>query len=357
MIRLLHAADLHLDSAFSALNVLQSAERRQEQRRLLSQLSALCRDCDLLLLSGDLFDSTHIYRDTLDALHTLFASVKAEVFIAPGNHDYVRADSPYLTEQWEPNVHIFTEPKLTRVRLTALSCDVYGAAFTASEMPPLLRGFQVSDPKVTNLMVLHGELQANSVYNPISPEEVAASGLDYLALGHVHTAQIQTFGKTTCAQPGCPMGRGFDECGQKGVLRVQLSESGCNVKFIPLDVPRYEILQVSVNDNPLASVLAALPENTQRDCYRIFLAGEADSIDVAALEKALAPQFYTLSVLDRTVPKQALWTQCGEETLRGYFLRILKQQFDGAHDEAERHRLAAAARLGTALMDGREIPF
>ena len=94
MVKILHGADFHLDSAFSALSAEQAAQRRQEQRSALEQLTALCEGCDLVLLAGDLFDSAHIYRDTLDALKRFFAAVKAEIFIAPGNHDFVSGGSP-----------------------------------------------------------------------------------------------------------------------------------------------------------------------------------------------------------------------------------------------------------------------
>ena len=54
-------------------------------------------------------------------------------------------------------------------------------------------------------------------YDPIRKEEIAASGLAYLALGHIHKrTEPLTFGGTVCAWPGCPEGRGFDELGEKG---------------------------------------------------------------------------------------------------------------------------------------------
>lgn len=351
MIKILHAADFHLDSAFSALPPDKAAERRREQRSALEQLAALCADCDLVLLSGDLFDSARIYRDTLDALDRFFASVQAEIFIAPGNHDYLSQGSPYLTGNWGERVHIFTSNTIERVRLDA--CDVYGAGFTAQEMPPLLDGFRVADPDRLNLMVLHGDLQANSVYNCISAEQIAASGLDYLALGHVHKGEVRRFGKTVCAWPGCLMGRGFDECGEKGVYKVTLDKSGCRTEFVPLHTRKYEIFTVEAGDDPLAAINAALPAQTENDCCRIVLTGESDAIDLAALESALSPRFYSLGIRDCTVPKQALWAAAGEDTLRGHFLRDLKEQYDTA-DEAQRRKLAAAAKLVTALMDGRE---
>ena len=68
MIKILHAADLHLDSAFAALTGAQAAQRRREQRAALDRLAQLAADCDLVLLAGDLFDGARVYRDTLDAL-------------------------------------------------------------------------------------------------------------------------------------------------------------------------------------------------------------------------------------------------------------------------------------------------
>lgn len=342
-----------MDSAFSALPPEKAAERRGEQRRVLEQLRALCDESDLVLLSGDLFDSARIYRDTLDALKALFSSVQAQIFIAPGNHDYLTGGSPYWTEDWSPNVHIFTTPEISCVHLNG--CDVYGAAFTAQECPPLLQNFRVQNLDTVNIMVLHGDLQPNSVYNAISPEDIAASGLDYLALGHVHLHDERHFGKTTCAWPGCLMGRGFDECGEKGVLRVDLSKDECITRFVPLKTRRYEILSVPVGEDALSSVCAALPEHTENDCYRILLTGEAENIDTAALEEQLNGRFYYLSVRDRTVPKQALWSCAGEDTLRGHFLDDLKAQYDSAKDEGQRRKIAAAAQLVTALMDGREV--
>lgn len=354
MIKILHAADLHLDAAFSSLPPELAAQRRREQRQALGTLAALSRGCDLVLLAGDLFDSARVYRDTIDALKEFFATVAVPVFIAPGNHDYLAAGSPYRTEQWGENVHVFSASEVTRVHLADLDCEVYGAGFTAPEMPPLLRGFRRRDTSRHAIMALHGDLQPGSVYNPIAPEEVAASGLDYLALGHVHQQFIQRWGGTLCAMPGCLMGRGFDECGIKGALRVTLGEDGAQAEFLPLPTRRYEILSVEAGNDPLTAIRRALPTDTERDCYRIILTGEADGVDVDALEAALAPKFFSLSVRDATVPRRALWQGAGEDTLRGYFLQELKQEYDTA-DEERRRKIAAAARLVTAMMDGREV--
>ena len=94
MTKIIHAADFHLDSAFSSCSAEQAVLRRQEQRLALQSFAKLCCGCDIVLLAGDLFDSARIYRDTLDALKECFASIEAKIFISPGNHDFVAAGSP-----------------------------------------------------------------------------------------------------------------------------------------------------------------------------------------------------------------------------------------------------------------------
>ena len=346
MIKLLHAADFHLDAAFASLPPELARQRREEQRRALSLLAKEAEGCELVLLSGDLFDGKRVYRDTLDALKACFAAIHAKIFIAPGNHDPIHARSPYLTEDWGENVHIFKSEAIECVHLP--SCDIYGAAYVREDVEPL-RGFHVEDESRLNLMLLH----SGGSYNPISPEQIAATGLDYLALGHVHARQEQLCGKTLAAYPGCLMGRGFDECGQKGVLRVRAGKQACQTEFVPIPTRKYEILQVEAGESPLASVLNALPQGCETDCLRILLQGESNGVDVKALEAALQDRCFCVSVRDHTVPKRELWQGSEEDTLRGEVLRELKSRYETA-DEADARRIVRAARLLSDLMDGRE---
>ena len=136
MVKLLHAADLHLDSAFSALPPEKAAQRRAEQRLVLERLTALSEGCAAVLLAGDLFDSARVYRDTLEALRAALAACRCPVFIAPGNHDALLPGSPYLENGWPENVHIFRTAEPERISLPEL--DIYGAGFLRAEMPAML---------------------------------------------------------------------------------------------------------------------------------------------------------------------------------------------------------------------------
>ena len=358
MIRMLHAADLHLDSPFAALAPAQAAQRRAEQRELLRRLAEECetRGCDLLLLAGDLFDSDRVYRETTEQLRDILGGLSARVFIAPGNHDPYSALSPYAALRWPENVHIFRSQTVEAVRLEEPGVTVYGAAFTEPRQSALLTGFRAEEPTLPKVMVLHGTLDdPHSVYNPISEQEILDAGLDYLALGHVHRREIRSIGSTTVANPGCAMGRGFDETGPKGALYVELDESGCRVEPVALGGRIYETLTLRVEGDPLSAVEAVLPEHTERDVYRITLTGTCDAQAVQAARAALAPRFYALELIDRTLPPRSLWQDAGEDSLKGAFLRQLQRRYDEA-DEDERRLTAEAAALGLALMEGREVP-
>ena len=307
----------------------------------------------------DEFVSSHharVYRDTLEALRNALAACRCPVFIAPGNHDALLPGSPYLENGWPENVHIFRTAEPERVSLPEL--DVYGAGFLRAEMPAMLDGFRAADPSRLNILVLHGDAEnPASPYDPVSSAALAASGLDYAALGHIHRRGERRDGGTLCAWPGCLMGRGFDECGEKGALLVSAEKGACRTEFVPCGARRYERLSVPAGDDALAAVRAALTPELEGSCCRIELTGEAAPVDLAALQAALEAQFFSLDLRDRTRPKQDLWEACGEDTLRGHFLDGLHAQFEAAETDERRQVVARAARLGLALMDGREVPL
>ena len=360
MIKLLHAADLHLDSPFSGLSPERAAQRRREQRAMLTELAELsnANGCELMLLAGDLFDSDNAYPETLEALARAFSGCSAQIVIAPGNHDYAAAGSAYRTAKWPENVHIFTENAVSAFEFPELGCRVYGAAFTGPEARDLLAGFTARQDGMVNLMVLHGDaVNRQSPYNFISKAEIAGSELDYLALGHIHAESgALKEGRTVYAWPGCPMGRGFDELGEKGVYIGSVGKGICELKFQPLQGRKYEILSVAAGDDALKAVTDALPSGTENDIYRIILTGEAEPVAMQALYRALEGHFFSLSLRDETTPKIDLWAQAGEDTLRGIFLWELRQRFEAAQTPEEKQLIADAARLGLAAMDGREAP-
>ena len=360
MIKIVHAADLHMDSAFSALSAEQAAMLRREQRRILEDIAAQAErvSADLLLLSGDLFDSGRCYGDTEEALCRAFEQTRARVFIAPGNHDWYAPRSPWTRMKLPGNVHVFTSPAPEKVELPGLDCTVWGAAFLSDSAAPPLADFH-ADGGGVKIMVLHGDVgMPESKYAYISEADIAASGLDYLALGHVHAfSGVKRAGDTFYAYPGCAMGRGFDELGEKGLLWGTVGKGACSLDFLPLSGRRYEILTVDITDadDIAGAVRNAMPGDCGRDIYRVILRGERDEApDVQALEAALSGLCWRLEVRDETRPRVELWAAAGENTLKGSFLRRMKALYDGAEDDAARSRVVRAVGYGLAALENRE---
>jgi len=360
MIKIVHAADLHLDSAFSSLNAEQAAVLRREQRRIVEDIAAQAEriSADLLLLSGDLFDSDRCFGETAEVLCRAFEQTRAKIFISPGNHDWYSPRSPWTRMKLPENVHVFTTPEMEKVELPELGCTVWGSAFLSASARPPLADFH-ADGEGINIMVLHGDVDMpDSKYGYISQTDIAASGLDYLALGHVHKfSGVQRAGNTFYAYPGCAMGRGFDETGEKGILCGSVEKGGCNMKFMPLSCRRYEILTVDISgaEDIAETVRAALPEDCGRDIYRVILNGEREEApDTAALEAALSGLCCRLEVRDESRPKIEMWSALGENTLKGGFLQRMKALYDAAGNDDERRRVSRAVSFGLAALENRE---
>ena len=162
--KILHAADLHLDTPFTgrseaAVNLLKKALLEVPQK--IAEL-VKAHDCDLLLLSGDLFDG-HPGTESLQALKNALAQANVPTFISPGNHDFCTPDSVWLTETWPENVHIFTKPAIESISLPGLDCRIYGAGFSSMDCPALLENFRAAGLETYHIAVLHGDpTQKNS---------------------------------------------------------------------------------------------------------------------------------------------------------------------------------------------------
>ena len=364
MLKFIHAADFHLDSPFGALNAQQAAARRRESRELAFRLANYVNQqgIDLVLLAGDLFDSNSAFRETGEQLAQAFGQMRARVFVAPGNHDWYGPGSPWLTVNWPENVTIFRENRLTAVDLPDWNLAIHGAAFTGDQqVEHVLAGFTAPEDGRTHFGLLHGEVDpAEDRYGPIRREEIAASGLHYLALGHIHKrGEPRTAGRTVYAWPGCPEGRGFDELGEKGVYQGTVADDGkVSLEFVPLARRRYEILEVDVTGrDPLAAIQASLPAETARDLYRVLLTGETGEggVDLSGLREALADRFYALELRDRTRMAEDVWRRAEEDSLRGLFLQSLRRRFHEAETDTERETITRAARFGLAALDHRDL--
>jgi len=354
VIKILHSADWHLDAPLTGRNEEQSRFLRQELRKLPEKICSLAKreHCNMMLLSGDLFDGAYT-KDSFRAVQEALQDVEIPVFIAPGNHDFCHPGSAYLAENWPSNVHIFTHPVMEAVELPQLDCTVYGAGYEAMDCPALLENFHAEGNYRWNIGVLHGDAtNTASVYCPVNSRQLRQSGLDYLALGHIHKQDSFRSGDAMCAWPGCPMGHGYDETGIKGVLLLTLKDS-IEMEFCPLDTPRFYDETVTLGVDAVQTLAQILPGVETRDEYRITLTGYSDDLNLDALA-AQFPHVRNLVLRDKTIPEKELWSAVGEDSLEGMYFTILHDALD-TDSEVLQQRIKLAARISRQILDGQEV--
>ena len=348
MIKILHSADWHLDAP-----LLGKEELKKALASVPVKLANLCKEenCDLVLLSGDLFDGTPS-ADSVSALKKALAQMEVPVFITPGNHDFAAPGSIWLTEVWPENVTVFTENQIKSLVLEGLDCTIYGAAFTSMDCPALLEGFRASHTTRYGIGIFHGDpTMVSSAYNPITQTQIRQSGLDYLALGHIHKAGSLLGGDTLCLWPGCPMGKDYGEPGEKGAYIITLDHS-VSSKFVPLDTPRFYDLTLTVKGSAQEILEKILPPAGSMDYYRITLTGESEKLDIPLLLGAFS-HIPHLELLDSTVAPVDVWKALGTDTLEGQFFGMLKEAMNATPDEKE--VLLLAAELSRRILDGQEV--
>lgn len=352
MIKILHSADWHLDAPLLFRNPEQTRFLRNALAQLPRKIASICKEqgCDLMLLAGDLFDNAN-NTGTLQELKLALEDAGVPVFITPGNHDFATEDSPWVKDVWPANVHIFRRSVIESVVLEDLDLRVYGAGFTSMDCPGLLENFTAAHPQRYKVGIFHGDpTQVNSHNCPITRQQVQASGLDYLALGHVHKGDSFRAGQTLCAWPGCPMGRGYDETGEKGLLIVTLDQTA-TTQFIPLDVPRFYNLEIPAGDDPAAALDQVLPALGNTDFYRITFTGHSHTLDLDGL---LRPDFPNLVLLDHTIPPLDVWGSAGQDTFEGRYFKLLQDMLTEA-DEEEKREIYLAAEISRKILDGQEV--
>ena len=160
--KLLHAADLHLDSAFCGADALTAEEKREAQRRVLRRIFACFREenCEMMLLSGDLFDSKYVTPETEGLFLRLCEEIRSPIVIAPGNHDPYVAGSLYKSGRLPENVFVFSSTELQCFEPEGLKVRVFGYAFTSSALrqSPLVGSVPPEKGEFLHVLCAHGDL-------------------------------------------------------------------------------------------------------------------------------------------------------------------------------------------------------
>jgi DNA repair protein SbcD/Mre11 len=291
-----HAADLHLDTPFEGLgrvNDTLAARLRDASLDAWDRLVALTleRGAAFLLLAGDIYDGAERglraqlrFRAGLERL----SAAGVPVFIVHGNHDPV--DGWSAIRDWPPGVTVFGAAAVRAVpveRDGARIATIYGISHATRQVSEnLALRYRAAAAPGLHIGLLHATVTAaasaadHAPYSPCTLDDLAAAGMDYWALGHIHAAATVRAGGPWVAYPGSVQGRSMkpSERGAKGALVVRVEDGAVRrLDFVACDRVRFAELEVDIEPVPDVAALAdAVVEALLRH------AGGADGREVVA---------------------------------------------------------------------------
>lgn len=193
-LRLIHTSDVHLESDTFGDGPRGDSFRGLVRGAFRGVIDLANRQAaDLLLIVGDLFDSSRVSAEALDFALSVIEAAQMPVVMIPGNHDAHDERSIYAAlspERLPRNLHLILEPEGRIVAFPELSARLWGRALVehSPDYRPLL-GMPEPSAKTWNIALAHGfytEGGETHRLSPITPAEIAASGYHYIALGHIH---------------------------------------------------------------------------------------------------------------------------------------------------------------------------
>lgn len=407
MVKLIHTADLHLDSAFRSRFTKEEAEnRRQKQLMAWKELLSFAVEKKVqgILIAGDLFDSPVISHGTMDFfLSTISEHPEISFFYLRGNHD--TENTFRYQENLPKNLFLFSEKgKKYRLNDRLLLAGVeYGTkdisfgenegatqgAGQAAEQgvgqenahgaEALSKSESESEEESKflklkeedcNILLLHGALyQGTPKGEAVQGEEgiflknLEKLPLSYIALGHIHKGgEGKLNNGALWAYPGCLQGRGFDEEGERGFLYLKVEEEKKEIRkeFIPIKQGEFRILEIELlEDEGTLACLKKIEVEMEKagiakeDSLRIILKGKKgleQERNLRYLQLQLQDSVFFLEIRDECELSWNREEAMKEKSLKGEFLRVV-----AAADNLSKEEQEEIIALGMGLLQGGEL--
>lgn len=363
--KIIHCADLHLDSKMNTN--LMGQKKRERKAELLNTFTRMIdyaaeHDVEAVIIAGDLFDTVHV---SVTAQNTVKAAIVShpsiDFYYLKGNHD---ADGFLGRMEIIPdNLKLFQD-SWTVYELSE-KISVRGVELT-EDNAGLIYGSLVLDNNKINIVVLHGQessYQSKGKELSISIPDLKNKGIDYLALGHIHSYKQEKLDRRGIyCYPGCLEGRGFDECGQHGFVLLDINEDKGEVaaEFIPFAKRLLHTIEVDITgceatDDIAGRIKTVLDEADIpcRDFVKLVLTGSVDvecEKDIHVLLKRFEDAFYFLKIYDETRLAIDFNMFRHDESLKGEFVRSVMGD-EGLSFEMK----AEIIRCGIFALAGEEI--
>ena len=356
--RIIHCADLHLDSKMeSNLDKDQALLRRSELIETYERMVEYAVDNQVraILIAGDLFDKTHIRKEVKRrVVEQIVAHPEIDFYYLKGNHD--RCDFMEAGMDEVPaNFHMFTDNSWTSY--TCEDVVITGIEINSSNAATLPQSL-VLDSANTNIVMLHGQ---QSDYDGKDGAEIVNTNalkgkvIDYLALGHIHKYIFQQLDdRGVYCYPGCLEGRGFDETGDKGFVLMEIEDGVITSEFIPFALRRLHEIEVAVTaDMDVQAVISKakkqLDDVDPQDMIKFVITGEReleDEIDITRFLRAFENKYFFVKCYDRTKTLIDYASYQYDKSLKGEFVRLVQAQDMDEDEKAKIIEIGIKAIMG-----------
>lgn len=258
--KIVHAADLHLDSPMRGLARYDGAPveaMTDATRRAFENLVRLClaERASALLLAGDLFDGD--WRDYhtgvwfTRALAPL-AEAGIPVVAVRGNHDAASEVTRHL--RWPAHLHLFGHDAPSTWIDERAGLAVHGMSYPRRDVPDdLVPRYPEPRAGLFNVGLLHtnvGGRPGHADYAPTSLPVLQGKGYGYWALGHVHEPAVLAEAPWV-VYPGNLQGRNIRETGARGAVVIEVDPARAEVRSVRrevLDVARWERVELTLGE-------------------------------------------------------------------------------------------------------------
>lgn len=260
--KFVHCADLHLDSPLVGIQDAESSIADALRAATLEVFDrvvdvAVQEQADFLLIAGDVYDGADCsLRAQLRFRDGLRRAVKSGIpcYVALGNHDPLSGWEAQL--EWPDGAYRFPGGRVEEVVVRRGGLDlacIRGISYPVREIREnLVPEFKPTSKGLFTIGLLHcnvGADPAHEDYAPCTLDDLQAAGLDYWALGHVHSKRLLSDRNPCIAYPGNPQGRKAEESGERGCYVVRVDESGrVTPEFRATDTVRWFSESIDVSD-------------------------------------------------------------------------------------------------------------
>ena len=316
--RFIHLADVHL-GAVPDRGYAWSARREEEIWDSFRRVIALIRNdpVDLLLIAGDLFHRPPLASQAREVRDLFRMIPDTRVYMMAGNHDYLKAGSPYLTTDWPDNVYVFSTQEPRRVADPQLPVYIYGLSYEAQQITlPLYRDFapwtdedeageDAGPDEALHILLAHG---GDPEHIPLNVRELSAAGFDYIALGHIHRPQILITDRAAYCGALEPIDR--DDTGPHGYVLGWTQNGRLRTRFVTFASRSYHHLETELSTEDTRTTIEErirqeILSQGPGDIYVIRLTGER-APDLVIFPEKLKRLGNVLEVLDESRPRYDL---------------------------------------------------